>query len=146
MALFGAPIAHEDHAVRAVAAALTAQADSTSIEKRLASERRSRPRGTDRPTPDRWSSGRIGDDLRNGLTAQGETVNSRRAPSRCAGGRCPPQQGDQRLSDGYFRNGGARHLFPEGADRRPRYDVVGRRGRRTRFEVALERGPPFVGR
>jgi len=75
MALFGAPIAHEDHAVRAVAAALDMQRalvgyaadlrESRAIEFGLRIGLNTGP----------VVVGKIGDDLRMDYTAQGETVN-----------------------------------------------------------------------
>src|SRR5262245_61838490 len=75
MALFGAPIAHEDHAARAVAA-------SSAIQKALAAygaELR-RTRAVEFGLRIGLNTGpvvvgRIGDDLRMDYTAQGETVN-----------------------------------------------------------------------
>src|SRR5205823_1969359 len=75
MALFGAPIAHEDHAVRAVAAAITIQRTQREYAELL-----SRERGIDFAVRIGLNTGpvvvgKIGDDLRMDYTAQGETVN-----------------------------------------------------------------------
>src|SRR3972149_2408173 len=75
MALFGAPISHEDHAVRAVAAALAMQAAMARYAEALRVER-----GLDFAVRIGLNTGpvvvgRIGDDLRMDYTAQGETVN-----------------------------------------------------------------------
>jgi class 3 adenylate cyclase/tetratricopeptide (TPR) repeat protein len=75
MALFGAPIAHEDHAQRACHAALSIQ---TSLEPY--SERLKREYGADFKMRIGLNSGpvvvgSIGDDLRMDYTAQGDTVN-----------------------------------------------------------------------
>jgi class 3 adenylate cyclase len=75
MALFGAPIAHEDHAVRAVAAALAIQRTSREYSESLQKERGfglSMRLGLNTGPV---VVGRIGDDLRMDYTAQGETVN-----------------------------------------------------------------------
>jgi class 3 adenylate cyclase len=74
MALFGAPIAHEDHAQRACYAAL----DLRDELRRFAQELR-RERGLDVATRIGTNSGevvvgKIGDDLRTDYTAQGHTV------------------------------------------------------------------------
>src|SRR4029077_12669068 len=75
MALFGAPIAHEDHGVRAVAAAVAIQ---NALREYGASVRAER--GFDFALRIGLNTGavvvgRIGDDLRMDYTAQGETVN-----------------------------------------------------------------------
>src|SRR5581483_11358777 len=75
MALFGAPIAHEDHAVRAVAAALAIQKAVRQYADRLRLER-----GLEFAVRLGLNTGpvvvgKIGDDLRMDYTAQGETVN-----------------------------------------------------------------------
>ncbi|MEA2626676.1 MAG: hypothetical protein QOD06_2721 [Candidatus Binatota bacterium] len=149
MALFGAPIAHEDHAVRAVAAALTAQVGLAEYRQRLASER-----GLDLAVRIGLNTGpvvvgRIGDDLRMDYTAQGETVNlAARLQAVAPPGGVLLSSATHRLVDGYFRTEERGPFSLKGLDQPvPAYDVVGRRGRRTRFEVALERGlTPFVGR
>src|SRR5437867_4240182 len=74
MALFGAPIAHEDHARRATLAAL-------GIQKALAGYRdRLRPRGIDFQVRQGLNTGlvvvgSIGNDLRMDYTAVGDTTN-----------------------------------------------------------------------
>jgi len=75
MALFGAPIAHEDHAVRAVAAALAIQQAVAQYADLLR-----RQRGIEFAVRVGLNTGpvvvgKIGDDLRMDYTAQGETVN-----------------------------------------------------------------------
>ena len=75
MALFGAPISHEDHAVRAVAAALAMQR----AVREYADDLR-RQRGVELAVRIGLNTGpvvvgKIGDDLRMDYTAQGETVN-----------------------------------------------------------------------
>jgi class 3 adenylate cyclase len=88
MALFGAPIAHEDHAQRACYAALHLRDEL----RRFAQELR-RERGLDFATRIGLNSGevvvgRIGDDLRMDYTAQGHTVGL--APGA---GACSPARG-----------------------------------------------------
>jgi hypothetical protein len=88
MALFGAPIAHEDHAQRACYAALHLRDEL----RRFAQELR-RERGLDFATRIGLNSGevvvgRIGDDLRMDYTAQGHTVGL--APGA---GACSPVRG-----------------------------------------------------
>jgi len=73
MALFGAPIAHEDHARRACQAALTAREALRAYAETL------RPRGIELAVrmginSDEVVVGKIGDDLRMDYTAQGQSV------------------------------------------------------------------------
>src|SRR5262252_1509113 len=73
MALFGAPIAHEDHARRACQAALAAREDLRAYAETL------RPRGVELAVrmginSDEVVVGKIGDDLRMDYTAQGQSV------------------------------------------------------------------------
>src|SRR2546428_763507 len=75
MALFGAPIAHEDHAVRAVAAALEVQARLRQYAERLRQERGIEFAVRIGINTGPVVVGKIGDDLRLHYTAQGETVN-----------------------------------------------------------------------
>jgi class 3 adenylate cyclase len=79
MALFGAPIAHEDHAQRACYAALDAQTQLTAYADQLRIER-----GLNFGVRVGLNSGdvvvgKIGDDLRMDYTAQGHSVVSRPA-------------------------------------------------------------------
>jgi class 3 adenylate cyclase len=75
MALFGAPIAHEDHAVRAVAAALAMQRAAREYGETLKRERGFSLSIRLGLNTGPVVVGRIGDDLRMDYTAQGETVN-----------------------------------------------------------------------
>jgi class 3 adenylate cyclase len=75
MALFGAPIAHEDHPQRALLAALAIQEAMAEYSERL-----QRDRGIDFRLRIGMNTGlvvveRIGDNLRMDYTAQGDTTN-----------------------------------------------------------------------
>ena len=75
MALFGAPIAHEDHAQRACCAALDLARELGALaDERAARERARSSRCGWASTRARSSSGEIGDDLRMDYTAQGHVV------------------------------------------------------------------------
>ena len=149
MALFGAPVAHEDHAVRAVAAALAIQ---TAI--REYAETLQQSRGLDFALRIGINTGpvvvgRIGDDLRMDYTAQGETVNlAARLQTVAAPGAVLISEGTHALVSGYFvtADAGAHHV--KGIDRPVRaFSVSEQRRRRARFEVAVERGlTPLVDR
>jgi adenylate cyclase len=149
MALFGAPIAHEDHAVRAVAAALAIQkavrqyADHLRLERGL--EFAVRIGLNTGPVV----VGKIGDDLRMDYTAQGETVNlAARLQGSAPAGDILMSETTHRLVSGYFLTTDAGEFQLKGLDQPIRaFAVTGQRSRRARFDVAIERGlTPLVGR
>ncbi|HXG15011.1 MAG TPA: adenylate/guanylate cyclase domain-containing protein, partial [Calidithermus sp.] len=148
MALFGAPIAHEDHAVRAVAAALAAQAELRGYAEELR-----RRRGIEFAVRIGLNTGpvvvgKIGDDLRMDYTAQGETVNlAARLQQEAPPGGVLVSEATHRLVSGYFvtEDQGPTRLKGFEAPVR-RFLVTGRR-HRARFDLAVERGlTPLVGR
>ena len=76
MALFGAPVAHEDAPYRAVYAALAHPRRARGAERAAPQPRRRRAaRAASACTPDRWSSARVGSDLKMDYTAIGDTTN-----------------------------------------------------------------------
>jgi class 3 adenylate cyclase/tetratricopeptide (TPR) repeat protein len=149
MALFGAPIAHEDHAVRAVAAALAIQKSAREYGERLRRER-----GLDFALRIALNTGpvvvgKIGDDLRMDYTAQGETVNlAARLQAAAPTGGVLISEATHRLVSAYFMTEDRGELTVKGIDRPVRaWAVIEQRSRRARFDVALERGlTPLVGR
>ncbi len=149
MALFGAPIAHEDHAVRAVAAALAAQGSLREYAMRLRQERGVEFRVRMGLNTGPVVVGKIGDDLRMDYTAQGETVNlAARLQQAAPAGGVLISEATHGLVAGLFvtRSEGAQALkgFPDPV---PAYLVAGQRSRRARFHLAVERGlTPLVGR
>ena len=119
MALFGAPIAHEDHAQRACCAALAAR-DAVA---RYATEvkRRARARLFDAARPATrarsWSA-RIGDDLRMDYTAQGHTVGlAQRMEALASPGHLLSVGGDGRAGRGLLRARGSRRVPGQGPQR-----------------------------
>ncbi|MGH7900021.1 MAG: ATP-binding protein [Candidatus Binatia bacterium] len=149
MALFGAPIAHEDHAVRAVAAALAIQKALAAYAKRLAAER-----GIEFGVRIGLNTGpvvvgKIGDDLRMDYTAQGETVNlAARLQAASPTGGVLISEATHRLASQYFVTEARGLLNLKGFDHPvDAFAVTGERTRRARFEAALARGlTPLVGR
>jgi class 3 adenylate cyclase/tetratricopeptide (TPR) repeat protein len=149
MALFGAPIAHEDHAVRAVAAALAIQKATREYGERLRCER-----GLEFALRIGLNTGpvvvgKIGDDLRMDYTAQGETVNlAARLQAATPAGGVLIGEATHRLVSGYFLTEDRGELSLKGIERPVRaWAVTEQRRRRARFEVSLERGlAPLVGR
>ncbi|HEY0913722.1 MAG TPA: adenylate/guanylate cyclase domain-containing protein [Solimonas sp.] len=149
MALFGAPVAHEDHASRACFAALEMQREV----RRFADELRL-GKGLNLSMRVGLNTGevivgRIGDDLRMDYTAQGHTVNlAARMEHICEPGRIYLTRLTARQVEGYFR---LRELGPmqvSGVEEAVEvYELEGQNAGRTRLDLSLARaGSPFVGR
>ena len=149
MALFGAPISHEDHAVRGVAAALAMQ---HAVREYTATLRRER--GLELAVRIGLNTGpvvvgKIGDDLRMDYTAQGETVNlAARLQQAATPGGVLISEATMRQAAGYFVLEEAGEMTLKGLPRPVRtYAVTGQRLRRARFDLSVERGlTPLVGR
>ena len=149
MALFGAPIAHEDHAQRACYAALHLR-DGL---KRYADELR-RTKGVSLSVRIGLNSGevvvgKIGDDLRMDYTAQGHTVGlAQRMEQRAAADSTYLTEHTARLVEGYFqlRDLGEFDLKGVSAPLRA-YELQGVGVLRTRLDLSRSRGfSKFVGR
>jgi adenylate cyclase len=148
MALFGAPIAHEDHAIRAVAAALAIQQAAREYGETLRRERGLHFAMRLGLNTGPVVVGRIGDDLRMDYTAQGETVNlAARLQAAAPTGGVLISEATHRLVSGYFVAEEIAPLALKGFTTPVRAFVVSDRRRRARFQVSLERGlTPFVAR
>jgi adenylate cyclase len=149
MALFGAPIAHEDHAVRAVAAALAIQQAVSRYAERLREQRGFEFAVRVGINTGPVVVGRIGDDLRMDYTAQGETVNlAARLQQVAPPGGVRLSEATMRLVSGYFVIEPAGEVTLKGLPAPvPTFTVTGERSGRARFDLALERGlTAFVGR
>ncbi len=149
MALFGAPIAHEDHARRACLAALQIQQQLTGFYAELQQEH-----GIEFLVRMGLNSGevvvgKIGDDLRMDYTAKGHSVGlAARMEQMAKPGRIYLSQFTAALLQGLFE---LRHRGDErvkGMDERVRvYELKGLARFRTRFEQLREQGlTPLVGR
>ena len=149
MALFGAPIAHEDHARRACYAALQARdhlrafADELRLTQGLNFSFRIGMNSGDVVV------GKIGDDLRMDSTAQGATVGiAQRIEQLAAPGHVYLSGATERLVVGYF------HLRAMGktdlkgmAEALPLFELETTGSARNRLDVAVTRGlSRFVGR
>ncbi len=149
MALFGAPIAHEDHAQRACFAALAMQAEI----RRFADELRLK-QGLNLTLRIGLNTGevivgRIGDDLRMDYTAQGLTVNlAARMEHICEPGHVYLTRNTASLVEGYFRLRDLGETPVEGSSKPIQvFDLEGEGPMRTRLERQLARiGTRFVGR
>ena len=148
MALFGAPIAHEDHARRAVRAALGIERALAGFQQELS------PRGITFRARQGLNTGlvvvgSIGGDLRMDYTAVGDTTNvAARLQQVGEPGRVTISESTYRLVHGYFetRRIGDIHLKGK-AEPVSAWEIIGEHETRTRLEVESERGlTPFVGR
>jgi len=148
MALFGAPIAHEDHARRAVHAALGIARALESYQRELA------PRGITFRARQGLNTGlvvvgAIGSDLRMDYTAVGDTTNvAARMQQAAEPGRVTIAEATYRLVHGYFETRSLGALRVKGKpEPLPAWEVLGGREARTRLEIEADRGlTPFVGR
>jgi class 3 adenylate cyclase/tetratricopeptide (TPR) repeat protein len=149
MALFGAPVAHEDHAQRACLAALAMQAEV----RKFADELRLR-QGLNLTLRVGLNTGevivgRIGDDLRMDYTAQGHTVNlAARMEQICEPGHVYLTRNTAALVGGYFRLRDLGETPVAGVSQPVAvYDLEGEGPIRTRLERQLARiGSRFIGR
>jgi class 3 adenylate cyclase/tetratricopeptide (TPR) repeat protein len=148
MALFGAPIAHEDHPQRAVLAALTIQETMRPYSEQLQRDMHLDLRLRIGINTGLVVVGRIGDDLRMDYTAQGDTTNlAARLQALAEPGTILLSEQTYRLTHGYFT---FRHLGEcpiKGRAPAQAFQVVGRQAGRTRIDIAAEHGlTSFVGR
>ncbi len=149
MALFGAPIAHEDHAQRACFAALHLQREIA----RYATEVK-RQHGVGFSTRIGINSGevvvgKIGDDLRMDYTAQGPTVGlAQRMESLAEPNTCYLGAATAALVQGYFALEDLGEFRVKGvAEPVQVHRLAGRGEAHTRFDVSRQRGlSRFVGR
>jgi class 3 adenylate cyclase/tetratricopeptide (TPR) repeat protein len=149
MALFGAPIAHEDHARRAVHAALGIRAVLDEHRALLRRERDIDFRVRQGLNTGLVVVGSIGSDLRMDYTAVGDTTNvAARLLQAAAPGQIVISETVQRAVGGYFETEPLGELALKGkSEPVPAWLVVAPRGARTRLDVEAERGlTRFVGR
>jgi class 3 adenylate cyclase/tetratricopeptide (TPR) repeat protein len=149
MALFGAPIAHEDHAQRAVHAALGMQRVLQGYGAELQRTREITFRVRMGLNTGLVVVASIGDNLRMDYTAVGDTTNlAARMVHLAEPGQVVIAEDTHKVVSGYFvtRPLGAQAVKGKAAPVNA-YEVVRTRGLRTRLEVGAERGlTPFVGR
>ena len=149
MALFGAPIAHEDHAQRACYAALHLR-----DELRAYSEELKRTRGFNLSVRQGLNSGevvvgKIGDDLRMDYTAQGHAVGlAHRMEELASAESAYLTHHTARLVEGYFELRDLGEFELKGSrDPLPVHVLEGLGQLRTRLDVSRARGfTRFVGR
>jgi class 3 adenylate cyclase len=149
MSLFGAPVAHEDHARLALNAALGIQRALGEFEQRLRQEQ-----GLDFRMRIGLNSGpvivgRIGDDLRSDYTAVGDTTNlAARMLTLAEPGGVVVTEHTYRLAQSYFTFVPLGEVTVKGRQNPVQaYRVTGLGRVRTRMQAAATRGlTPFVGR
>ncbi len=149
MALFGAPIAHEDHAQRACFAALQLSERIDGYARDL-----KREKGLIFSVRMGLNSGevivgKIGDDLRMDYTAQGQIVGVASRMEELAGpGKIYLTAATHQLAEGYAEFEDLGEFRVKGVREPTRvYELRGAGLRRTRFDISLARGlTRFVGR
>jgi class 3 adenylate cyclase/tetratricopeptide (TPR) repeat protein len=149
MALFGAPVAHEDHALRACHAALHLRkalrdhADQLRVKRGLNFGVRMGLNSGEVVV------GRIGDDLRMDYTAQGQTVGLAARMEQLADSGCVyVTEHTQALVEGFFKLRDLGLSSIKGVAQPVRiYELEENREHRTRLDISQERGfSRFIGR
>jgi class 3 adenylate cyclase/tetratricopeptide (TPR) repeat protein len=148
MALFGAPLAHEDAPQRAIYSAVAMQRRLGEYGEKLSSK------SIDLQLRIGINTGlvivgRIGDDLSMEYTALGDTVNlASRMESAAEPGTVQVAESTFRLTEGYFEFQDLGETSVKGKDIPVRaYRVLGPGPAKTRIDASLARGlTPFVGR
>jgi class 3 adenylate cyclase/tetratricopeptide (TPR) repeat protein len=149
MALFGAPIAHEDSPCRAVHAALGMQRAIRDFGRALQAQRGFRLQMRIGMNSGLVVVGKIGDNLRMDYTAVGNTTNlAARLQQLAQPGTVVISEATYRLVAGFFETRDlGDHVVKGYTEPVHAFEVLRTRGRRTRLEVAAERGlTPRVGR
>src|SRR2546427_2217765 len=148
MALFGAPIAHEDSPRRAVHAALGIQRAIRDVSQALQNERGLSLQMRLGIHTGLVVVGKIGDDLRMDYTAVGDTTNlAARLQQMAQPGSVVISAATQQHVAGFFEMRDLGEMAVKGRAPVRAFAVLWTRGRRTRFDVAVERGlTPLVGR
>jgi predicted ATPase/class 3 adenylate cyclase/ribosomal protein L40E len=149
MALFGAPIAQEDHAYRSVNSALGIQNALRSYGEKLKSEQ-----GIDFKMRIGINTGlvvvgSIGNDLSMEYTAMGDTVNlASRLEGLAEPGSILVSESTYKLVKDYFEFIPLEEAHVKGKSQPVKaYSVIGKTDRKVRFDLSLERGlTRFVGR
>jgi class 3 adenylate cyclase/tetratricopeptide (TPR) repeat protein len=148
MALFGAPIAHEDSPRRAVHAALDIQRALRDLAQTLQAERGLSLQMRMGLNTGLVVVGTIGDDLRMDYTAVGDTTHlAARLQQMAQSGSVVISAATHQQIAGFFETRDLGEVPVKGRAPARAFEVLRPRGRRTRFDVAVERGlTPLVGR
>jgi class 3 adenylate cyclase/tetratricopeptide (TPR) repeat protein len=148
MALFGAPIAHEDGPRRAVHAALGIQRALREYGQALQVERGFTLQMRIGINTGPVVVGKIGDDLRMDYTAVGDTTNlAARLQQLARPGSIVISEATHRLVSGFFETLDLDEMAVKGRAPTRVFEVLRPRGRRARLDEAIERGlTPLIGR
>src|SRR5712692_5394192 len=148
MALFGAPIAHEDGPRRAVHAALGIQRAVRDYSLELQAQRGLLQQMRIGINTGLVVVGKIGDDLRMDYTAVGNTTNlAARLQQNARPGSVVISDATHRLVAGFFETLDLGEMPVKGRAPARAFEVLRPRGRRARLDVAIERGlTPLIGR
>jgi class 3 adenylate cyclase len=148
MALFGAPIAHEDGPRRAVHAALGIQRALREYGQELQAERGLLLQMRIGINTGPVVVGKIGDDLRMDYTAVGDTTNlAARLQQQARPGSVVISEATHKLVAGFFETLDLGEVPVKGRAPARIFEVLRPRGRWARLDVAIERGlTPLVGR
>ena len=148
MALFGAPIAHEDGPRRAVHAALGIQRALREYGRELTVSHGFSVGMRIGLNTGPVVVGRIGDDLRMDYTAVGDTTNlAARLQQLARPGSVVVSEATHRAVSGFFEALDLGEISVKGRAEVHAYEILRPRGRRSRLEAATERGlTPLVGR
>ena len=149
MALFGAPIAHEDHAQRACYSALAIQRAMVGFNEKLKEEKNIDFRLRFGLNTGPVVVGSIGDDLRMDYTALGDTTNlAARIQQSAEPGSILMTDSTYSLVSGHFITESLGELQVKGKEEPVSTYLLKRaRGIRTRMDIAAEKGlSPLTGR
>jgi class 3 adenylate cyclase/tetratricopeptide (TPR) repeat protein len=148
MALFGAPIAHEDSPRRAVHAALAIQRALRDYDRELHAQRGLHLQMRIGLHTGPVVVGRIGDDLRMDYTAVGDTTNlAARLQQTARPGSVVVSEAIQTAITGFFETLDLGEVTVKGRAAVRAFEVLRARARRSRLEAAVERGhTQLVGR
>jgi class 3 adenylate cyclase/tetratricopeptide (TPR) repeat protein len=148
MALFGAPIAHEDGPRRAAHAALGIQHTLREYSNELQAQRGLTLQLRIGLNTGLVVVGKIGDDLRMDYTAVGDTTNlAARLQQMAQPGSVVISEATHKLVSGFFETLDLGEVPIKGHTPVRAFELLRPRGRRVRFDVAVERGlTPFIGR
>ena len=148
MALFGAPVAHEDSPRRAVHAALGMQRALRAYGEELQEQRGLALQMRLGLNTGLVVVGKIGDDLRMDYTAVGDTTNlAARLQQMARPGSVLVSEATHRAVGGFFETLDLGEMPVRGHTPVRAFEVLRPRGRRMRFDVAVERGlTPLIGR
>jgi len=148
MALFGAPIAHEDGPRRAVHAALGIQRAIRVLNRELEAQKDVSLQLRIGLNTGPVVVGKIGDDLRMDYTAVGDTTNlAARMQQAARPGSVVIGEATHAAVEGYFETLDLGEVPAKGRAPARAFEVLRARGGRARLDIAAERGlTPLVGR